>query len=29
RGILKAFPKRQKIHADASSKVLAKIPRRE
>ncbi|XP_063636421.1 DNA polymerase lambda isoform X7 [Pan troglodytes] len=29
RGILKAFPKRKKIHADASSKVLAKIPRRE
>ncbi|XP_015003464.1 DNA polymerase lambda isoform X7 [Macaca fascicularis] len=29
RGILKAFPKRKKIHADASSKVLAKIPRKE
>ncbi|XP_032035530.1 DNA polymerase lambda isoform X1 [Hylobates moloch] len=29
RGILKAFPKRKKIHADASSKVLAKIPRRK
>ncbi|XP_055107522.1 DNA polymerase lambda isoform X3 [Symphalangus syndactylus] len=29
RGILKAFPKRKKIHADASSKVLEKIPRRE
>ncbi|XP_023062224.1 DNA polymerase lambda isoform X2 [Piliocolobus tephrosceles] len=29
RGILKAFPKRKKIHADASLKVLAKIPRRE
>ncbi|XP_034351963.1 DNA polymerase lambda isoform X2 [Arvicanthis niloticus] len=28
-GILKAFPKRKKIHADPSSKALAKIPRRE
>ncbi|KAK2098871.1 hypothetical protein P7K49_024322 [Saguinus oedipus] len=29
RGILKAFPKRKKIHAEASSKVITKIPRRE
>ncbi|XP_028630724.1 DNA polymerase lambda isoform X2 [Grammomys surdaster] len=28
-GILKAFPKRKKIHADPSSKPLAKIPKRE
>lgn len=28
-GILKAFPKRKKIHADPSSKALAKIPKRE
>uniref|UniRef100_K9J1X8 DNA polymerase n=1 Tax=Desmodus rotundus TaxID=9430 RepID=K9J1X8_DESRO len=29
RGILKAFPKRKKIHADSSSKALAKIPKKE
>ncbi|XP_006095920.1 DNA polymerase lambda isoform X2 [Myotis lucifugus] len=29
RGILKAFPKRKKILANPSSKVLAKIPKRE
>jgi hypothetical protein len=29
RGILKAFPKRKKIHAHPSSKALAKIPKRE
>ncbi|XP_053439728.1 DNA polymerase lambda isoform X2 [Nycticebus coucang] len=29
RGILKAFPKRKKIHANPSSKALAKIPKRE
>nr|XP_045015641.1 DNA polymerase lambda isoform X2 [Jaculus jaculus] len=29
RGILKAFPKRKKIHAKPSTKVLAKIPKRE
>lgn len=29
RGILKAFPKRKKIHADPSSKALAKIPKQE
>lgn len=28
-GILKAFPKRKKIHADPSSNALAKIPKRE
>ncbi|XP_019491854.1 PREDICTED: DNA polymerase lambda isoform X3 [Hipposideros armiger] len=28
-GILKAFPKRKKIHANPSSKALAKIPKRE
>ncbi|KAL1788271.1 DNA polymerase lambda isoform X1 [Sigmodon hispidus] len=28
-GILKAFPKRKKVHADSSSKTLAKIPKRE
>ncbi|XP_051002625.1 DNA polymerase lambda [Acomys russatus] len=28
-GIVKAFPKRKKIHADPSSKALAKIPKRE
>lgn len=26
---MKAFPKRKKIHADPSSKALAKIPKRE
>ncbi|KAL2769394.1 DNA polymerase lambda isoform b [Daubentonia madagascariensis] len=29
RGILKAFPKRKKIHANPSSKALTKIPKRE
>ncbi|XP_042094660.2 DNA polymerase lambda isoform X4 [Ovis aries] len=29
RGILKAFPKRKKIHTNPSSKTLAKIPKRE
>ena len=29
RGILKAFPKRRKIHTNPSSKALAKIPKRE
>uniref|UniRef100_A0A8C6E820 DNA polymerase n=1 Tax=Moschus moschiferus TaxID=68415 RepID=A0A8C6E820_MOSMO len=29
RGILKAFPKRKKIHTNPSSKALAKIPKRE
>ncbi|XP_027623192.1 DNA polymerase lambda isoform X2 [Tupaia chinensis] len=29
RGILKAFPKRKKIHANPSSKALAKVPKRE
>ncbi|XP_045710576.1 DNA polymerase lambda [Phyllostomus hastatus] len=29
RGILKAFPKRKKIHADPSSKALVKIPKKE
>uniref|UniRef100_A0A8C9KYT2 DNA polymerase n=1 Tax=Panthera tigris altaica TaxID=74533 RepID=A0A8C9KYT2_PANTA len=29
RGILKAFPKRKKIHTDPSSKALAKIPKQE
>ncbi|XP_006880073.1 PREDICTED: DNA polymerase lambda isoform X2 [Elephantulus edwardii] len=29
RGILKAFPKRKKINANPSSKVLAKIPKKE
>ncbi|XP_012517200.1 PREDICTED: DNA polymerase lambda isoform X2 [Propithecus coquereli] len=29
RGILKAFPKRKKIHANSSSEALAKIPKRE
>ncbi|XP_005671453.1 DNA polymerase lambda isoform X2 [Sus scrofa] len=29
RGILKAFPKRRKIHTSPSSKALAKIPKRE
>uniref|UniRef100_A0A8C8Z8R7 DNA polymerase n=1 Tax=Prolemur simus TaxID=1328070 RepID=A0A8C8Z8R7_PROSS len=29
KGILKAFPKRKKIHANSSSKALAKIPKRE
>ncbi|XP_029788287.1 DNA polymerase lambda isoform X4 [Suricata suricatta] len=29
RGILKAFPKRKKIHTDPSSKALAKIPKKE
>jgi hypothetical protein len=28
-GIVKAFPKRKKSHADLSSKALAKIPKRE
>ncbi|XP_021505574.1 DNA polymerase lambda isoform X1 [Meriones unguiculatus] len=28
-GILKAFPKRKKIHADPAPKALAKIPKRE
>ncbi|XP_036026772.1 DNA polymerase lambda isoform X2 [Onychomys torridus] len=28
-GILKAFPKRKKIHAEPSSKALSKIPKRE
>ncbi|XP_014693131.1 DNA polymerase lambda [Equus asinus] len=29
RGILKAFPKRKKIHTNSPSKALAKIPKRE
>ncbi|XP_023402567.2 DNA polymerase lambda isoform X1 [Loxodonta africana] len=29
RGILKAFPKRKKIHANPSSKAIAKMPKRE
>lgn len=29
KGILKAFPKRKKIHTNPSSKTLAKIPKRE
>ncbi|KAM9197815.1 DNA polymerase lambda isoform 1-T1 [Dugong dugon] len=29
RGILKAFPKRKQIHANPSSKALAKMPKRE
>ncbi|XP_052516612.1 DNA polymerase lambda isoform X3 [Budorcas taxicolor] len=29
RGILKAFPKRKKIHTNPSSKTVAKIPKRE
>lgn len=28
-GILKAFPKRKKIHSNSSSKALVKIPKRE